>query len=388
MRVSSEFKTPGRHKYPNNRLHLKTSVRGNNVTTSQKKESAEKLLNACEVSAISESKKSFMSMQDNASDFSTVKVGREKPGNTSVLDTHPVPLTPIAQADTENSPMKESPSKSRFKDRSANNSSAKRRGLESQPSLEHNRSNMQLNLSKQKIPAKELSARRLGDAPKRLSLSSNQFKKLRQGYRTVHPSTEYSRLRKFDTTLDTLNDRVTETVEAAAEDDPYAESFVNQSLLSGKRQSYYPTFERHMEHGEPVRIEFEPSASYLHEVYKFKVKHASARDKVQSFNEATKFWDMDKYLRNVHGKERPSDNAREGRKLNVAEYWKKMSQRQEKKSPSRSRPKLVPTYVIPSEKKRDEVRFNIRMKMSRASGIEFKSPDRRKPKRYTSPNAV
>ena len=102
MRVSSEFKTPGRHKYPNNRLHLKTSVRGNNVTTSQKKESAEKLLNACEVSAISESKKSFMSMQDNASDFSTVKVGREKLGNTSVLGTHPVPLTPIAQADTEN----------------------------------------------------------------------------------------------------------------------------------------------------------------------------------------------------------------------------------------------------------------------------------------------
>ena len=89
----------------------------------------------------------------------------------------------------------------------------------------------------------------------------------------------------------------------------------------------------------------------------------------------------------MHGKDRPSDKHREGRKLNVAEYWKRM-QRQEKKSPSRSRPKLVPTYVIPSEKPRAEVRFNIRMKMIRASGIEFKSPNRSKPKRYTSPNAV
>ena len=138
-------------------------------------------------------------------------------------------------------------------------------------------------------------------------------------------------MKKFDTTVDTLNDRVTETVDAAAEDDPYAESFVNRSFISGtNRQSYYPTFERHMADGEPIRIEFEPSASYLHEVYKFKVKHSSARDKVQSFNEATKFWDADKYLKSVHGKDRPSNNKREGRKLNVAEYWKKMSQRHEK----------------------------------------------------------
>ena len=94
---------------------------------------------------------------------------------------------------------------------------------------------MQLNLSKRKIPAKELSARRLGDAPKRHSLSSNQFKKLRQGFKTYNPSAEHQRWKKFDTTVDTLNDRVTETVDAAAEDDPYAESFVNRTLLSGTR---------------------------------------------------------------------------------------------------------------------------------------------------------
>ena len=106
------------------------------------------------------------------------------------------------------------------------------------------------------------------------------------------------------------------------------------------------------------------------------MKHSSARDKVKSFNEATKFWDADRYLRNVHGRDRPSNNKREGRKLHVAEYWEKMRQKQEKKSPSRTRPKLVPTYVIPSEKKRDEVRYNIRMKMVRSSGMEFKSPNR------------
>ena len=41
-----------------------------------------------------------------------------------------------------------------------------------------------------------------------------------------------------------------------------------------------------------------------------------------------------------------------------------------------SKPKtrhIIPDYVIPSEKKRDEIRFNIRMKMFLASGIEFPS---------------
>ena len=41
-----------------------------------------------------------------------------------------------------------------------------------------------------------------------------------------------------------------------------------------------------------------------------------------------------------------------------------------------SKPKtrhIIPDYVIPSEKKRDEVRFAIRMKMFLASGIEFPS---------------
>ena len=34
---------------------------------------------------------------------------------------------------------------------------------------------------------------------------------------------------------------------------------------------------------------------------------------------------------------------------------------------------IIPDYVIPSDKSRDEIRFNIRMKMFKASGIEFPS---------------
>ena len=41
-----------------------------------------------------------------------------------------------------------------------------------------------------------------------------------------------------------------------------------------------------------------------------------------------------------------------------------------------SKPKsrmIIPDYVAPNEKKREAVRFNIRMKMYLASGIEFES---------------
>ena len=101
-----------------------------------------------------------------------------------------------------------------------------------------------------------------------------------------------------------------------------------------------------------MRIEFEPTAAYLHEVVKFKNKHASTRDKVMSFNEATKFWNADKYLKKVHAMNPPATKDREGRKLNLAEYMKKMQPKPIKK-PSATRRKVIPDYVIPSEKKRD-----------------------------------
>ena len=84
---------------------------------------------------ISESKKSLMSIIDNTSEFSTVKVPQEKTGNVSALDTHPPSLEPIEQATTENSPTKENPIESRFKDRQTK-SLVKKKGLESHRSLE------------------------------------------------------------------------------------------------------------------------------------------------------------------------------------------------------------------------------------------------------------
>jgi len=62
----------------------------------------------------------------------------------------------------------------------------------------------------------------------------------------------------------------------------------------------------------------------MHEVMKFRHKHASTRDKVKSINEATKFWDVDKFLNNAHKKPFMTDKSREGRKLGIAEYDQKM----------------------------------------------------------------
>ena len=61
--------------------------------------------------AITESKKSFISLHENASDFSTVK--GEKLGNTSAMDYQP--LQPILQVDSETVSVNDTPGKSRFR---------------------------------------------------------------------------------------------------------------------------------------------------------------------------------------------------------------------------------------------------------------------------------
>ena len=67
---------------------------------------------------------------------------------------------------------------------------------------------MQLSVSKQRIaPNKELSAKRLKDAPKRHSISEYKFKKLKPPHKTLNAVTDYQRVKKFDNTVDTLNDR-------------------------------------------------------------------------------------------------------------------------------------------------------------------------------------
>ena len=91
----------------------------------------------------------------------------------------------------------------------------------------------------------------------------------------------------------------------------FAESFINK-----------PSYNSYGENA--VRVEFEPTESYMHEVMKFRHKHSGTRDKVKSFNSASKYWGSDRFLNNVHKKPIMSDKSREGRKLSIAEYEKRM----------------------------------------------------------------
>ena len=63
-------------------IHSKTCVRTKNVTTHAKKQSAAKLLKEFEDSAVTESKKSFISMHADSSDFSSVKFPKDRQATT------------------------------------------------------------------------------------------------------------------------------------------------------------------------------------------------------------------------------------------------------------------------------------------------------------------
>jgi len=56
----------------------------------------------------------------------------------------------------------------------------------------------------------------------------------------------------------------------------------------------------------------------------FRAKHASLKDKVAYFNETKSFWEKDEFLLSNHGPDKHSLSVREGRKLHIAEYIKKM----------------------------------------------------------------
>ena len=64
--------------------------------------------------SIKESKKSFISLHEKSSDFSTVK--GDKLGHTSVVDYQP--LQPIMQVESETVSVKDTPAKSRFREKS------------------------------------------------------------------------------------------------------------------------------------------------------------------------------------------------------------------------------------------------------------------------------
>lgn len=74
-----------------------------------------------------------------------------------------------------------------------------------------------------------------------------------------------------------------------------------------------------------MRVEFEPTMSYMREVMKFRAKHSSDKDMVASYNEASGYWERDPFIKANHGPDKPTSTSREGRKLNIAEYRQKMA---------------------------------------------------------------
>ena len=68
----------------------------------------------------------------------------------------------------------------------------------------------------------------------------------------------------------------------------------------------------------------------MHQVAKFRLRHSSTRDKVTSFNEATKFWDADAFLKKTQGNPAMDDKNRQGRKLGISEYYQKMKRAHER----------------------------------------------------------
>jgi hypothetical protein len=93
--------------------------------------------------------------------------------------------------------------------------------------------------------------------------------------------------------------------------DEFEEAFLNRSSANAYG------------HGH-VRVDFSPTRSYMREVMRFRAKHASLRDKVAYFNECNWFWNQDKFLKTNHGPDKQSPTTREGRKLKLAEYVKRM----------------------------------------------------------------
>jgi hypothetical protein len=69
-----------------------------------------------------------------------------------------------------------------------------------------------------------------------------------------------------------------------------------------------------------------------------------------------------------------ANESREGRKLQLAEYNTKYRKPSMKKNPKNAPFKKLSGYVIPSEQKRDNFIFDLRMKMLRQSAISFNRP--------------
>ena len=67
-----------------------------------------------------------------------------------------------------------------------------------------------------------------------------------------------------------------------------------------------------------ISIDFEPSSYYLYEQMKFLHKSQTKSDRLNAFLKHKHQWESNSFISNNHVKH--SDQSREGRKLNLAEY--------------------------------------------------------------------
>ena len=238
LRTSAEFKSPGKHQYPNTRTYPKTCKRSpKNVTTSQKREKAEQLMRQMDRSsskAISESKKSFISLRENESDFSTVK--GDKLGHTSALDYQP--LHPIQQVESDTASATTTPNKSRFRQKNTISDKSFKRPKSKQRSKQLLDEELNYSQDYQQKPLKELAARQLRNVPRSQSMSQNlkvpsrtllgsASRKKLISVSSVANSAKNKMIRKsLEKTFESMNDRVSFTIDPVPEkDDPYTETF-------------------------------------------------------------------------------------------------------------------------------------------------------------------
>eukprot|EP00347_Sterkiella_histriomuscorum_P021787 403332767 len=120
-------------------------------------------------------------------------------------------------------------------------------------------------------------------------------------------------------------------------------------------------------------IDFEPSQYYLHEKKKHDYIVNNKCDRLKMFMKMNDQWKSDKFLSNNHVKH--PNESREGRKLNLASYNQQYKKQEiVKKNPNNAPQYKLSSYVIQSERKRDDVRYEIRMKMLRANAMQIGKP--------------
>ena len=100
-----------------------------------------------------------------------------------------------------------------------------------------------------------------------------------------------------------------------------------------------------------------------------KPKIGSRADRVYSYYANDRDWRADRYLHVSQEANNKTLQSREGRKLELSAYHKRMTYRPLKKDPKNIPCKLISTYVPPTSKKHGQVIQDMRDKMLRNSSM-------------------